>query len=71
MKRLLNIPDSQDVISDNSGARFTPEVQLLAREALEAMIDLQGQISPAVKGKQAPRITRSELVKNKALLETF
>jgi hypothetical protein len=71
MKRLLNIPDAQDIISDNSGARFTPEVQLLAREALEAMIDLQGQLSPAVKGKQAPKITRSELVRNKALLETF
>lgn len=71
MKRMLNIPDSQDIIYDNSGAKFTPEVQLLAREALEAMIDLQGQLSPTVKGKQAPKISRSEIMSNKALLETF
>ena len=58
-----------DPVSALTGAEFSPEVLAANRQAVRALQSLQGEVSPAVAAPDAPKISRSEMMKNRALQE--
>jgi predicted GNAT family acetyltransferase len=58
-----------DPVSALTGAEFSPEVLAANRQAVRALQSLQGEVSPAVAAPEAPKISRSEMMKNRALQE--
>jgi len=58
-----------DPVSALTGAEFSPEVLAANRQAVRALQSLQGEVSPAVAAPDAPKISRAEMMKNRALQE--
>jgi hypothetical protein len=58
-----------EATSELTGAEYSPEVISANRQAMRALKSLQGEVSAAVKAPDAPKISRAEMMKNKALLE--
>ena len=60
-----------DPVSELTGATFSPEVVAANRQAMRALQALQGEVSPAVKAPDAPKISRAMMMKNRALQEVY
>ena len=54
-----------------TGAEFSPEVLAANRQAIRALQALQGEVSPAVKAPDAPKISRALMIKNRAIMEKY
>jgi hypothetical protein len=60
-----------DARSELTGAEYTPEVLAANRNAMRALQSLQGEVSEAVKAPDAPKISRAEMMKNRALMNRY
>ena len=73
-KKLANLVDklrrlggTGDVISDNTGAELSPELVQTATDALKAYDALKNQVSPAVPQAERPKISRAQMMGDRAV----
>jgi len=59
------------VTAANTRAEFPPEAMAAARDAMRQIVALNGEISPPVQEPDMPKISRSQMMKNSALIERF
>jgi predicted GNAT family acetyltransferase len=71
IQKFAGLGGKGSAISPLTGAEFSPEVLAANRQAMRALQSLQGEVSPAVKAPDAPKISRAEMMKNKALMERY
>jgi hypothetical protein len=71
VQKFFGLGGKGDATSDLTGARFSPEVLAANRQAMRALQSLQGEVSQAVKAVESPKISRSEMLKNKAIRERY
>jgi hypothetical protein len=68
LARFRGLGGKGDVVrAANSGAEFSPEVMKAAKNALDAMRDLNGAISPAIEAPAKPLISKAQMAKSKAI----
>ena len=60
-----------DPTSELTGAEYSPEIMAANRNAMRALQSLQGEVSAAVKALDEPKISRAEMMRNKALMERY
>ena len=71
VQKFLGNGGKGDPVSELTGATFSPEVVAANRQAMRALQALQGEVSPAVKAPDAPKISRAMMMKNRALQEVY
>jgi hypothetical protein len=71
VEKFLGLGGSGDIVNPNTGAKFSPEVMAANRQAMRALRSLQGEVSPAIRTQEAPKISRAEMMRNKAILGRY
>lgn len=69
--RLRSLGGSGDVIADNTGARFSPEIMAASRVAFRRLQALNEQFSRADRQTEAPLVSKAEMYRNNALLQRY
>jgi predicted GNAT family acetyltransferase len=71
VQKFFGLGGKGEATSDLTGARFSPDVLAANRQAMRALQSLQGEVSQAVTSVDSPKISRSEMLKNKAIRERY
>jgi hypothetical protein len=71
VQKFFGLGGKGEATSDLTGARFSPEVLAANRQAMRALQSLQGEVSQAVTAVESPKISRSEMLKNKAIRDRY
>jgi hypothetical protein len=71
VQKFFGLGGKGEATSELTGATFSPEVLAANRQAMRALQSLQGEVSQAVTSVESPKISRSEIIKNKAIRERF
>lgn len=71
VSQLRSLGGSGDIIADNTGARFSPEIMAASRIAFRRLQGLNEQLSKADRQTEAPLISKAEMYRNNALLQRY
>jgi hypothetical protein len=71
VQKFFGLGGKGEATSELTGATFSPDVLAANRQAMRALQSLQGEVSQAVTSVDSPKISRSEMLKNKAIRERY
>ena len=71
VQKFFGLGGKGSAVDPLTGAEFSPEIIAANRQAMRALQALQGEVSPAVKAPDAPKISKSLMIKNRAIAEKY
>ena len=71
VQKFFGLGGKGSAVDPLTGAEFSPEIIAANRQAMRALQALQGEVSPAVKAPDAPKISRALMIKNRAIMEKY
>jgi len=71
VQKFFGLGGQGSAVDPLTGAEFSPELLAANRQAMRALKALQGEVSPAVKAPDAPKISRALMMKTRAIREKY